>query len=253
MWRVLRIALLCVLLFLAAAGTVLDRWRTTDWQDTLTIGLFPIDADGQPATRAYLQGLATAQFASIEGFFAREARRHGIALTRPVQVLLHPPVTDLPPRLDAGAGPLATALWSLRMRWYAAREAGGKAGQIRVFVLYHDPRLTPRVPHSLGLQKGLIGVVYAFAEPDMDGANNIVIAHEIMHTLGATDRYDPATGLPVFPAGYGDPARQPRYPQPTAEIMAGRRALSSSEARMPRDLERVVVGPETAAEIAWAQ
>ena len=46
-----------------------------------------------------------------------------------------------------------------------------------MFVLYHDPALTPQVPHSLGLTKGLIGVVYAFATPDMDGENAVVIAH----------------------------------------------------------------------------
>ena len=27
----------------------------------------------------------------------------------------------------------------------------------------------------------------------MDGANDVVIAHELLHTLGATDKYDPAT------------------------------------------------------------
>jgi len=48
---------------------------------------------------------------------------------------------------------------------------------IRIFVLYHDPALTPVVPHSLGLAKGLIGVVYAFAAPEMTGENAVVIAH----------------------------------------------------------------------------
>ena len=120
-----------------------------------------------------------------------------------------------------------------------------------VFVLYHDPALTPVVPHSLGLEQGLIGVVYAFATPDMDGTNGVVIAHELLHTVGATDKYDPQTDAPSFPSGYGDPRQTPLYPQVTAELMAGRRVLSPRQLEQPRDLDEVVVGPATALEIGW--
>jgi hypothetical protein len=85
----------------------------------------------------------------------------------------------------------------------------------------------------------------------MRGGNAIVIAHEIMHTLGASDKYDFATDLPLVPSGLGDRERVPRFPQPTAELMAGRRALSPDEAQMPDSLDEVVVGPETALEIRW--
>ncbi len=96
-----------------------------------------------------------------------------------------------------------------------------------MFVLYHDPALTPQVPHSLGLTKGLIGVVYAFAAPEMDGENDVVIAHELLHTVGASDKYLPGTDAPRFPDGYGDPDQVPLYPQQFAEIMAGRQMLSA--------------------------
>jgi len=108
------------------------------------------------------------------------------------------------------------------------------------------------VPDSHGLQKGLIGVVHAFAEQGMAGGNNIVIAHELMHTLGATDKYDLGTGAPLDPIGLGDPDRRPLYPQTRAEIMAGRRALSATDFEMPVSLRDVVVGPATATEIRWA-
>ncbi len=35
---------------------------------------------------------------------------------------------------------------------------------IQVFVIYFDPEQSQRLAHSLGLQKGLIGVVNAFAD-----------------------------------------------------------------------------------------
>jgi hypothetical protein len=124
---------------------------------------------------------------------------------------------------------------------------------IRIFVLYHDPALTPSVAHSLGLTKGLIGVVYAFADPQMNGENNVVIAHELLHTLGATDKYRVGDDAPRFPDGYGDPRQVPLYPQRAAEIMAGRRMLSADRWQQADGLGEVVIGPLTAAEIRWPQ
>jgi len=144
--------------------------------------------------------------------------------------------------------------WSLEIRHFAARFGSAPTGpspSIRVFVLYHDPARMPSVPHSVGLAKGLIGVVHAFAAQRMNGSNNVVIAHEILHTFGATDKYDPTTNAPLFPSGFGDPDQVPRYPQRLAEIMAGRRAISESLQEMPESLEECVVGPATAAEIHW--
>ena len=48
-------------------------------------------------------------------------------------------------------------------------------------------------------------MVYAFATPEMDGENDVVIAHELLHTVGASDKYLPGNDAPRFPDGYGDP------------------------------------------------
>jgi hypothetical protein len=101
--------------------------------------------------------------------------------------------------------------------------------------------------------KGLIGVVYAFAAPGMNGENNVVIAHELLHTVGAIDKYDLGDDAPRFPDGYGDPAQKPLYPQLTAELMAGRRVLAPGKWQQPMSLDEVVVGPVTALEIRWPQ
>jgi hypothetical protein len=120
-----------------------------------------------------------------------------------------------------------------------------------MFVMYHDPSTLQTMPDSHGMQKGLIGVVHTFAQGQMAGTNSIVIAHELLHTLGATDKYDPGTGAPLFPIGFADPSQTPLYPQGEAEIMAGRRAVSPQDAEMPASLKAVVVGPATALEIRW--
>jgi hypothetical protein len=120
-----------------------------------------------------------------------------------------------------------------------------------MFALYYDPATLQRVPDSHGLQKGLIGTAHLFADPAAAGGNNIVITHELLHTVGASDKYDLGSGAPLFPTGLADRDRQPLYPQDAAEIMAGRRALSANQWEMPRSLRSVVVGPETALEIRW--
>jgi hypothetical protein len=49
MWRKLRIAILMLILAIVAYGNWYDRLSTTDWDETLWIGVFPIDADRTPA------------------------------------------------------------------------------------------------------------------------------------------------------------------------------------------------------------
>jgi hypothetical protein len=255
-WRNLRIAFLLLILAIAAYNNWYDRMSSTDWDETLWIGVFPINADADEASAQYVGNLATADFADIEAFINGEARRYGVDIGRPVRVDLYPPVAEKPPQHDAGAGVFATMWWSLKMRMYARRNShppGHAPPQIRIFVQYHDPAFTQSVPHSVGLQKGLVGVVHAFAQHSMTRPNNVVIAHEILHTLGASDKYDPVSLAPLYPIGYAEPGMQPLHPQLLTEIMAGRRALDGQTFEMPESLGEVRVGEATALEIRWTR
>lgn len=256
MWRFVRISVLLFVLAAAAYSTLYDRLSTTDWDYTLWVGVFPVDADGTSAARGYLERLTPARVGEVEQFLNGEARRHGIDITRPVRVELYPEVRERPPELAGDAGAFARIWWSIRMRLYARRNShpdGRPAPQIRVFVLYHDPASTAAVPHSVGLQKGLVGVVHAYASDDMTRPNNVVIAHEVLHTLGATDKYDPESLAPLYPGGYAEPDRNPRHPQSLTEIMAGRYAVDPQTFEMPESLADVRVGAATAREIGWTE
>src|SRR6266853_1986340 len=217
MWKNIRIALLLLVLAAVAVNALLDRIATSGWKDTLWVGIFPINGDGTPMAQHYVEGLTAQDFSGIDEFFAREAHHYGVAIEQPVHAELYPQGSELPPALA------------------------------------HDAATLDRVPDSLGLQKGLIGVVHAFAQTAMAGSNNIVIAHELMHTLGASDKYDLGSGAPLYPSGFAEPDREPLYPQGRAEIMAGRRALSRQDFEMPQGLRDVVVGPATALEIRWTR
>jgi hypothetical protein len=254
MWKSIRITLLLLVLAGVAGQQLLERHATQSWKETLWVGVFPLNADGSAGTQRYIENLTPADFMDIEAFFGREAPRYGVTLDTPVHIELYPQGQLLPPQLAPQSGLLGRVWWSLQLRWFAWRHSdfpGHPPARIRLFVLYHDPATLERVPDSHGLQKGLVGVVHGFADETMNGSNNMVIAHELLHTVGASDKYDLADGAPLYPSGYADPQQQPLYPQQQTEIMAGRRPLSATVAEMPRSLRHVIVGPATALEIRW--
>jgi hypothetical protein len=253
-FRHLRIALLLVILFVVAMNTWLTQLRTRDWNNTLWLVVYPINADDSQVTERYIDSLSPTDFDSIENFIATEAGHYRVRIAEPLTVRLGPVVRSMPPKPPAaGGGTLSIMLWSLQMRYWAFvhDSSNGPTPDIRMFVAYHDPARTNRLQHSLGLQKGMIGVVNAFASPALAARNNVVISHEFLHTVGATDKYDPATNLPRYPIGFAEPDRQPLYPQRLAEIMGGRIPLSEHRAVMPQSLAKATIGPLTAREIGW--
>ncbi len=252
--RGIRIALLLAVLAMVGLDAWLTRTRTTSWENTLRVSVYPIAADGSPATRAYVDQLTREDFTAIESFMRAQAPDYGITIAEPVKIWLRPRLDELPPLPPRERSLAGTMAWSLKLRWWASRREAAQPrprGQARIFVLYYDPATSPTVAHSLGLKEGVIGIVHAFASRAQAPTNNVVIAHELLHTLGATDKYDPATGMPRFPEGYADPEARPRYPQEAAEIMGGRIPLSAGTADIPASLDQVVVGLATATEIGW--
>lgn len=79
----------------------------------------------------------------------------------------------------------------------------------------------------------------------------MVMVHELLHAFGATDKYDLATGQPIYPIGYAAPNQQPLYPQQQAELMAGYIPLSQSKSKMPESLEQTRINEITAIELGW--
>lgn len=253
MFRYLRIALLLLVLATVAQEAWLSRSRAVAWQDSLRVAIYPINGDGSPAAAAYVQGLTPSAFRSIEVFFDDEAKRHDLSVTRPVLITVAPPVAALPPQPPRNGSVIENIFWSLKMRWWVWRNDAlpGAKPQVRLFVLFFDPASHDQLPHSVGVQRGLVGLINAFATNSMAGSNAVIIAHELLHTLGATDKYEPGSNLPSFPDGYAEPHRSPLHPQDFAEIMGGRIPVSESRADIPESLGLTVIGSATAREIGW--
>lgn len=251
MFRKLRI----LILLLALATVALAAWRAETrliaWERTVHVGLYPVAADDSPQTAAYLATLDNDSFAEIGAWVESELRRYDKSLLQPLVIRMAPPQRELPPLPTPGGSALDNMLWSLKLRWWAAShdDIAGPQPQIRLFVLYHDPERSAQLAHSTGLSKGQLGLIHAFVSRRQQRQNAIVIAHEMLHTFGATDKYDLSTGLPIAPDGYAEPERSPLLPQRMAEIMGGRIPLASDQASMPASLRQTLIGPLTAREI----
>ncbi len=257
MWKKLRIGILLFIFFLVAADTYMTKYRAVSWDDTLWVAIYPINVDNDPQIEKYIAGLSNRSFAKIESFFVEEAEEFKLALKKPFELLIAHTVDELPPappgsQKGESSNMFQIGWWSLKLRYWAARhDESDFSPHIKIFVIYHSYEKEEQLAHSLGMEKGMIGVVHAYAHREMEGKNNLVIAHEILHTIGATDKYDPATGEPIFPDGYAEPDKNPRYPQRYTELMGGRTPLSEEVSVMPRRLNSVLIGARTAAEINW--
>lgn len=253
MFKQLRIALLLLILVLVGANGWLNEIRIHSWKRPVWLVLYPVNADGRADTQAYIDALDVAHFEDVQGFLAREGRKYGVNLDPVLEIRLAPEIDSQPPKVSDYPGMAESIIWSLSMRWWAWRNDTweGPEPDARIFLRYFSTGGRVRLEHSLGLQKGMIGLVNGFASVDYIDTNNFVIAHELLHTFGATDKYDLKTNEPVFPDGYADPRQEPLLPQTRAEIMSGRIKVSPGWILMPPSLDQVVINDKTASEIGW--
>lgn len=254
MFRRLRIAVLLYILAFVAVAQFLTMRRNASWDAQLWVNVYTVDGDHRSVTRSYIDSLASTEFSDAEKFLAAEARRHGVSLDAPFRLRIVDEYRGELPALATDAGALGTLWWSLRMRWLATRlqwQSPVPSGDILVFAVFHEPTTDVALDRSTALRKGMIAVANLFADPAARGSNQMVLAHELLHTLGASDKYAPGTNAPQFPDGYAAPAAKPLLPQTKAELMAGRIPLDAQHAEIPNSLRQVVIGPATAREIGW--
>ena len=247
-----RISMLLAVLVVVGLTSAHQLLYTRNWNQTLQVSVFPINGDGHLSTNAYIRSLSNDTFSVINRWGEREANRHDLALQSPFNVVLGEQITELPPTFPVNGNPIDVLFWGLRFRYWAWQNTpddDANLTRVRMFVMYHTGDDKP-LQHSLGMQKGLMGLVHAFSLPEQTAQNNIVIAHEMLHTVGAIDKYS-SFGNPLYPQGFANILRQPLFPQRYAEIMAGRIPTSTYRSYMAESLRSVIVNEYTAREINW--
>ena len=249
MWKALRILLLLsVLLYVAV-----DTWRdqNKNWNQATIVLLHPINADGRTVTQQYIQHLNLSQLQESSDYLQKVANQFRGKSTA-FYFQLGREIYQTPPKVPEG-NMLDAILWSLKFRYYAWKQHQSSDGHpsVTLYLNYYDPQTTKMLKHSTALEKGRIGSVNLFASNKQQDQNNIVLTHELLHALGATDKYDLATGQPILPLGYANPEQKPLYPQRKAELMAGYIPTSSHTSKMPDSLKQTMVGTTTAKEVGW--
>lgn len=254
MFKVLRITLLLLVLGSVWTTYSLQKQVSQDWQGTLDIQIIPVLVDEQASTRQFVESLKVKDFAEVSKYLVAQAGRHNRDLEHALQIGLQPPIEKNPPPIpEAGAGRIEIMLWSLKLRWWAwvNQPPGYHDTQIRLYVLYQSPQTDYQLPHSTGLQNGLIGLINARVNDNNKRIHAVVITHELLHILGAADKYDLISGQPLFPAGYAQPFKQPAHPQRRAEIMARAIPLTETNHKVATRLSQTMIGDLTAREIGW--
>lgn len=254
-FRNVRVIILLSLLASAAIYTKEQRLNTTSWYQPIEVVVYPINGDGNPKTEHYIQNLTLKSFQDIDAFFIRASKKYQLVVDKPITTTLGNTISSQPPSPPTDRNSiLKVMLWSMKLRYWTYNNTPDNTSnhnRIRLYVIYHQGSDDKALEHSLGLEKGLIGVIHAYAKPAQSRQNAIIMAHEILHTVGASDKYSYKDNQPLYPNGYAQPEKNPLHPQRYAEIMAGRLAISSSQSKMPKDLRFCLVGAQTAKEINW--
>ena len=251
MHKQLRIFFLLSILFVISVGSYITDRRVTNWSHSLRVVIYPINADNSEASDTYIKNLKVSDFEPIKEFFVEELENYNNNLQDPIDIDLAPQVYSMPPAIPTHGNTFDIMLWSLKLRYwsFSRDEYKGPSPEIKLFTLYFNPNTSPKVKHSTGLKKGHIAIINLFANKRQKGSNLFVITHELLHTLGATDKYDLSNNKPIYPFGFAEPDLQPLYPQTYAEIMGGRIPISENNFKMPSSLGKALIGEQTAREI----
>ncbi|HLV64525.1 MAG TPA: hypothetical protein VKY73_01880 [Polyangiaceae bacterium] len=254
----LRVTLLGSLLAavcLWACYDVMDRRARNEWSEPVTVGVVLLRfGDVSPEALTLL----TERVRVLERRLSMELRRHRPEAEQPmIRLVPYGPVevTELPPS-DPGSTLWERLVHTVALfRYTRAVDAAASVPTLRldsrIYLVAEPPGAG--VDYSVeGYSEagGRVGVTRVSLDVSTVDLGLFVVAHELFHTLGASDKYD-EHGRTRIPEGLAEPERVPLFPQPGAEIMARNRVIGAAREMVPESLDELFVGRWTAREIGW--
>ncbi len=250
-------------LLVVLTGVALWAWRDVRsrrgrnaWDRPLSVALVlvrhgPIGSDAAAAFEARIPEL-DARMADEHARYAR-GHMHPFAFTfvGPVDIAESPPSASGESWLDAAKQ--TWALWRWTSSVDGAAHLDASSYDSRIYVVARPPASAQReLIEGESEEGGRLGTVEVELDASMADFALFVAAHELFHTLGATDKYD-ASGVALNPSGLAEPDLNPTFPQRFAEIMARNRPVAPGVEEPPVSLDQLAVGPATALEIGWSR
>ena len=237
------------------AGCDIQRRRARNhWIETLNVALILVQSDNLDEGAVEMLKRRTG---ALEERLAAEFHRRNPDAPKPFHFTVQGPV-DLrraPPRQPSeGLFDLARYNFDL---WRFTRGVNADAGveassfDATIYLVARSPkRASGGSVEGASQEGGTVGVVEVELDRTMVDFALFVTTHELLHLLGAKDKYD-ASGRSLVPEGLAEPELSPLYPQRHAEVMARNVALSPTAERPPESLSDLKVGAATAREIGW--
>lgn len=249
------------------AGVLIYAWRDVrerrarnDWDRTLEVAivLVRVDSARAPVSPAALRHFA-ARVPALEARLQAEEERYRAGAPAPFHFRVFGPVpaeTAPPEPASEGAVDLARQAYEATRYVRALDASAGLDPDAFDTRIYVDARRAARADRTFvdgrSEEGGRIGFVTVELDESMADLALFVVAHEVMHTLGAIDKYD-ASGRTQVPSGLAEPERVPRFPQVRADVMARNVVVAPGDERVPTSLSELGVGPVTAREIGWSE
>jgi hypothetical protein len=253
-FKLARIVLLLSVLFVIVVGTWMTEKRMAAWERPILVTVYPVAADDRPSTLEFARSIEADSFDAVNRFFEIQSNPYGFTVTPAFRFQVAEASTERPPQIPEQFNTAAIGWWSLKMRWWTWKKTltdGLITPDIQMVMMFHNLHGGAEMGISVGMRKGRYGIVKAYARNSMQQSNLVVFTHELLHVLGATDKYVLSTGDPIFPHGFADPDQRPLFPQTRAEIMGGAIPVSTVSFSMPDSLEQCKIGRLTAEEIGF--
>ena len=266
--RVRRRQLFVIFLFAVFLYQVLDFVRSdreaVDPLGRVRVAVFQFVPPGEGAAQIVrelnstpAQGAPVTSLRQIAGWFNEERSRYGgsrnylkVDVQGPWEGVVDPPELyepDLPPwRLSLRAWEYARYFKALALD----QGVDPDSYAARVYLVYGRDS-EDFAAHSRGSERGRVAVVYVDLDERNAGYAAVTVAHELAHTLGADDLYDPQTMLAIHPEGYVEPFADPIFPQRFAELMAVDVPIGPRREREVQSLDEVRLGYDSAAAMGW--
>jgi len=251
--RVALLSAVLVVVLVYAAHDVYSRRQRNAWRRTLDVAFIVVTEPGVDATAV---DELRRRVPDLADRLAEELARYRADAPRPFAFTAYGPTAlgvPLPTPGDDLAG-AARYAWDLHR---FTSDIDARAGvptrgfDARLYLVLSPPS-DRAVVEGMSEQGGRVGIARAELDLPSVDISLFVAAHELFHTLGASDHYGPE-GRALVPAGLAEPERSPLYPQRFAEIMARNRPLSPTDEARPESLAELAVGPSTAQEIGWSR
>jgi hypothetical protein len=260
-YRQLTFFLILLIVIGVAASIYYQEHRKLDWDRTYDVALMEVVKVQSTTEKPSLSLSAKTRelfVKTLEDWFTTEFARTTENRVKPFRFhMLGPVVTaQLPPALPTKDDSTwvqykqGTAFINFFNQLLAKTEINGENYDIKLYLYLYpaDENLGYDRQHSVGTTRGRFGVVFLPIGKQTGGYTMCAIAHEVLHTVGAIDKYD-ENHISIYPEGYFQP--ESRYPQQYGEIMSMAIPLAPNKERDIDDLSNARIGVKTIAEIGW--